>query len=100
MTITIDKKEYKVKQTVRALFLFEEIKGEAFAIKTTLDNYLYFYCLLLANNPDFMEWQDFIDKIDDDPEIMMQLTNVIAQQQKIDELLKNGEEAEDGKKKI
>lgn len=98
MNIKINGKDYKIKQTIRSLFLFEEITGKAFEIKTTMDNYLYFYCLLLANNSDFMDWDSFIDVLDADPTIITQLNQVINDQQKIDKLLDNGEE-KDGKKK-
>ena len=99
MNIKINGKDYQIKQTIRALFLFEEITGKSFEIKTTMDNYLYFYCLLLANNPDFMSWDDFINELDNDPTIITQLTNIINDQQKIDKLLDKGEETADGKKK-
>ena len=48
--ITINNKEYKVKYTIRALFAFEQITGKPFELKTVLDNYLFLYCILLANN--------------------------------------------------
>ena len=41
--ITIKNKEYKIKQTLRALFIFEQITGRPFEIKTMLDNYIFFY---------------------------------------------------------
>lgn len=99
MTIKINNQDYKIKQTIRALFLFEEITNKQFEIKKTLDNYLYFYCLLLANNPDFMDWDSFIECLDNDPTILIQITKIINQQQKIDKLLDTNETDENGKKK-
>lgn len=99
MTIKINKQDYKIKQTIRALFLFEEISNKPFEIKTTLDNYLYFYCLLLANNPDFMDWDAFVDSLDNDPNIIVEITNLLNQQQKIEKLLDTEEVDDDGKKK-
>lgn len=99
MTIKINDQEYKIKQTIRALFLFEEITGKQFEIKTTLDNYLYFYCILLANNDDFMSWEEFIEEIDNDPTIILSLSNALMERQKIDNLLDSDETDEDGKKK-
>lgn len=87
MTIKIKEKEYKVKQTIRAIFLWEQITERQFEIKSTLDNYLYFYCLLLANNPDFMSWDEFINLLDDEPEILIQLSKVLTEQTKLDKLL-------------
>lgn len=99
MTIKINNQDYKIKQTIRALFLFEEISNKPFEIKTTLDNYLYFYCLLLANNPDFMDWDSFVDSLDNDPNIIVEITNLLNQQQKIEKLLDTEEVDDNGKKK-
>ena len=99
MTIKINNQEYKIKQTIKALFLFEEITGKQFEIKTTLDNYLYFYCLLLANNSYFMDWDSFIECLDNDPTILIQITQMQNQQQKIEKLLDTNETDADGKKK-
>jgi hypothetical protein len=68
--ITINNKEYKVKYTIRALFIFEQITGKAFEIKTLLDNYIFFYSMILANNPEnILDWNEFIDALDSDPSI-------------------------------
>nr|DAO24987.1 MAG TPA: tail assembly chaperone protein [Caudoviricetes sp.] len=69
-TITINNTEYKVKYTIRALFIFEQITGKAFEIKTLLDNYIFFYSMILANNPgNILDWNVFIDALDSDPSI-------------------------------
>ena len=69
-TITINNTEYKVKYTIRALFIFEQITGKAFEIKTLLDNYIFFYSMILGNNPDnILDWNVFIDALDSDPSI-------------------------------
>ena len=69
-TITINNTEYKIKYTIRALFIFEQITGKAFEIKTLLDNYIFFYSMILANNPDnILDWNVFIDALDSDPSI-------------------------------
>ncbi len=99
MTIKIKETDYKLKQTIRALFLWEQITGRQFEIKSTLDNYLYFYCLLLANNPDFMSWDDFINELDNDPTILMQISKILTNQNEIDKLFESDEEGDDGKKK-
>ena len=66
-TIKINDKEYKVKYTIRALFIYEQITGKPFAINTLMDNYIFFYSLILANNlDDVLEWDTFIDALDAD----------------------------------
>lgn len=99
MTIKINNQDYKIKQTIRAMFLFEQITNKSFEIKTTLDNYLYFYCLLLANNSDFMDWDEFIECLDNDPKILTEIYAFINNQQKMEKLLDTEEVDEEGKKK-
>lgn len=87
-TITINNTEYKVKYTIRALFIFEQITGKAFEIKTLLDNYIFFYSMILANNPDnILDWNVFIDALDSDPSIFQQLTKLVDAEQKKQQLL-------------
>lgn len=87
MTIKINDKEFALKQTIRSIFLWEQITGRSFEIQNTLDNYLYFYCILLANNPDFMLWDDFITAIDEDPTILIQISKCLTQQSQLDKIL-------------
>ena len=99
MRITIKGKEYKVKYTIRALFIYEQITGKPFNIVTLFDNYLFFYCLILANNPnDVLDFDDYLDAIDSDKDLYSQLTKVVESYQKYDTLL-SGEDDGDDKKK-
>lgn len=83
-TITINNKEYKVKYTIRAMFIFEQIKGESFAINTSLDNFIFLYSLILANNKDNpLSWDEFIDAIDNDPTIAQQINALATTNQDI-----------------
>lgn len=87
-TITINGKDYKVKYTIRALFLFEQITNKPFQINTLLDNYIFFYCMILANNNDsILDWDDFINAIDDDKNLMKQLTEIQMENQKKNDLV-------------
>ncbi len=87
MTIKINNTDYKIKQTIRALFAWEQVTGKSFEIKTTLDNYLYFYCLLLVNNEDFMSWENFLNALDEDPTIILNLSKALTESQSIEKLL-------------
>lgn len=72
----IKDKEYKLKYTLRALFIYEQITGKVFKLQTITDEYLFFYCVLAANNPDMnLTFDDLIDVIDEDPNIMIQFQN-------------------------
>jgi hypothetical protein len=70
MEITINGKKYKVKYTIRALFIFERITNKAFKIETLLDNYLFFYSMILANNKEnVLDWEEFLDALDSDKDL-------------------------------
>ena len=88
LTISINNKEYKVKNTIRAMFIFEQITKKPFQIETLLDNYVYFYSILLASNPDnLIDWDEFIDALDNDPSIFKQLNEILTKNNKVEELL-------------
>lgn len=96
-TITINGEDYKVKYTIRALFLMEQITGKPFSITTLLDNYLFFYCMILANNKDkekILSWDEFIDALDNDKELIKQLTEIQIEEQKKNELLADDKDKE------
>lgn len=99
MNITINGNQYKVKYTIRALFIFEQITGKAFEIKTLLDNYVFFYSMLLANNPDkILDWDEFIDALDNDKELIAQLTKLVDDYQKKDSIFEKVDNATGEKK--
>ena len=98
--IKIGKKNYNVRYTIRALFLFEQITKKSFKIETLLDNYIFFYCMILANNPDNpLDWDTFLNELDKNPEIFSKINQIVMNQEKKNKLLDDGEEEkEDGKK--
>lgn len=98
-TITINGNDYKVKYTLRALFIFEQITGKPFQIVTLTDNYLFFLSMILANNPNCeLDWDSFIEAIDKDPNLAMQLSKVIENYQKKEDIF-DREDSETGEKK-
>lgn len=79
--MTIKDKEYKLKYTLRALFIYEQITGKVFQLQTLTDEYLFFYCVLAANNPEMnLTFDDLIDAIDEDPNIMVQFSDFMKQE--------------------
>lgn len=46
-----------------------------------------------------MDWDSFIECLDNDPTILIQITQMLNQQQKIEKLLDTNETDADGKKK-
>ena len=82
-TITINGTEYNIKYTIRALFIFEQITGKAFKLESLLDNYIFFYSMILANNPDnVLDWDTYLDAIDSNPKLFAEMTDIVADEQK------------------
>lgn len=82
-TIKINGVDYKIKYTIRALFIFEQITGKAFKIENLLDNYIFFYSMILANNPDnTLDWDDFLNCIDDNPNLFQEMNNIVNDEEK------------------
>jgi hypothetical protein len=81
------------------LFIFEQITNKPFEIKTLLDNYIFFYSMILASNKDNepLDWDEFIDAMDDNPSLIAEMNGVITKQQKVDKLLSQDNEAEEKK---
>lgn len=100
MKITINKKEYNVKYTIRALFIFEQITGKAFEIKSMLDHYVFFYSMILANNEDdILSWDDFLDAIDNDKSLILQLNQIVEDYLKKDNIFDDASKGNDSTKK-
>ena len=100
MKIKINKKEYNFKYTLRAIFIFEKITDKPFKIETIMDNYLFYYSIILANNMDNpIEWDEFIDAIDNDPKIFEKLTKYVEKENRRDELFSDDSEKDNSKKK-
>lgn len=69
--MNINNTEIKLKQTFRALILFEEITGESFTGKGMKEILVYFYSVILANNPEFnMPFDEFIDYLDEHNDLL------------------------------
>lgn len=98
--IEINGKNYKLKYTIRSLFIWEQITGKSFKIENMLDNYLFFYSMILANNPDnILSWDDYINAMDEDPMLFKRMTDIIEEQQKKDNLFTNEQKTKKGSKK-
>lgn len=102
-TITINGKEYKIRYTIRGLFLWEQIMNRPFEVKNLLDTYTLYYAMLLAcNGDDAPEWNEFIDALDADPSLTVELAKKINDNttSKLEKLMEEkGEADENGKKK-
>ena len=68
--IEINEKTYDFKYSLRALFMWEEITGKPFEIKTTIDMYVLCYVCLLVGSEKELDFNEFIDACDADPSII------------------------------
>ena len=103
-TIKINGEEYVIKYTIRALFMWETITGKSFKISTLLDNYIFFYCMLLANNKDkVLDWDTYLDALDSDTTLFSQMTEIVnkAEEEKkvFDNSSASSDTTKDGEKK-
>lgn len=97
--IIIKGEEYNIKYTIRALFIFEQITNKPFKIETLLDNYIFFYSIILASNKDkVLDWNDFIDELDTNPKLYEEITKVVQEQQKKDNIFNSKEDNSEEKK--
>lgn len=60
-----------------------------------LDNYIFFYCVILANNPnEVLDWDEFLDAIDDNPTLLVEFAKMMQKQDKLDALLATDTDSE------
>jgi|WetSurMetagenome_2_1015567.scaffolds.fasta_scaffold257384_3 hypothetical protein len=96
MTIQIQEENYSIKYTLRALFIYEKITGKTFKMETSLDQYIFFYCLALANNPDKpLTFETFINACDNSPKIVADFQKLL-----MDELQQQAAFMNDGQGEI
>lgn len=104
-TIEINGQDYKIKYTIRSLFIWEQITGKPFKIENLLDNYIFFYSMILANNQDMeniISWDDFLDALDKEPDLFSKMNEAVEAQQKKDDIFQKEEDDSkegEGKKK-
>ena len=80
--ITINEKTYEFKYSLRAMFMWEEITGKPFEIKTTLDTYILCYVCLLAGSEKELDFNDFIDWCDSHPEVIDEFNAYMSSEMK------------------
>jgi hypothetical protein len=104
MEITINGASYKIRYTLRALFIFENITGKNFNVESSMEQFLFYYAILLANNPGMkMTFDEFIDACEPDAEgsteIIKAFSDMLTAQEKKMALMKGDEKEGSGEKK-
>ena len=101
-TVTIKGREFKVRNSMRAMFIFEHIAQKPFKVETALDNFLFLYSIILSSNPDnILSWDEFIDAIDEDNKIFDEINLILKEAKEVEKLLESSEDddKEDGSQK-
>lgn len=99
-TIKIKETEYKVKYSLRAMFVFEAITKKPFDITSLIDNYILLYSIILANNPDNpIDWNDFVDACDEDPSLVEKISQLVEESRKVDNFINSTGDVEGKEKK-
>lgn len=71
MKITIKGNEVDIKGTVRAMMMYENIKGESFQPTSTENIITYMYCCVVSTTKDYsLSFDEFLDVIDEDMTIV------------------------------
>ncbi len=74
--IKIGKETYTYKDSpIRSLFYYEEMngKGSSAKIEGVEDRVKYYYCKLRASNNEFLSYDEFVDILEEDPEIFTKI---------------------------
>lgn len=78
----INNVDYKLKYGFRALFTFESITGRAFSGNTSFDLCVLFYSTMLANDGFDMQLDDFIDLLDEQPQLYREFVSWLDEEVK------------------
>ncbi len=80
MTISIYNKEVELKQTLRALFIYEKITNEMFNPSTLTNIVIYFYSVVMASDKNIaISFEEFTDWLDNNMNELTNFTNWLAQ---------------------
>ena len=84
-TISLNGKDFSLKYTLRAFFVFESISGYPFQFGKMLDEFLLFYSFLLASNQELfkMEFEEFIELCENDLTLFEQFKEFILDEIKL-----------------
>ena len=84
-TISLNGKEFILKYTLRAFFVFESISGYPFQFGKLLDEYILFYSFLIASNKDSfnMEFNEFVELCENDLTLFEQFKEFILNEIKL-----------------
>lgn len=89
MKVKINDKDIELKNTVRSLLIYENITKKTFSGDSVQDILTYLYCVVLASSKDYsIKFNDFLDAIDDNPNILNDFTEWIMNETQVNDSIK------------
>lgn len=77
--ITINSKEYSMGSSIRAMLIWETINEKPFDLKLYGDILLYYYCLLMAGEPELdITFEEFLEALESDVTLAAQFATALA----------------------
>jgi DNA polymerase III delta subunit len=75
MKINFNDKEFELKQSLRALIMYENVAEKEFNPKNFTDILIYLYCIVISSSKDYtMSFDSFLDYLDENPDKLNELT--------------------------
>lgn len=100
MEIIIKDKKIELRYTVRSMFIFEKLANKVFQPTTLTDLYLFFYSVILANDPDIdLTFSEFIEICDNDFSLFNQFNDWLNKEFLKQNQFVDGNNDDDSKKK-
>lgn len=101
MEIKIKENTYTIKYGFRSLMIYENLTGESFQPNGLNSLLTLFYACLMAGNKDAtIEFNDFVDELDEQPEILTEFSNYIVSVLNKNNNISEKEEETEPKKKV
>ena len=99
MKIKIDNREIELKYSFRSLIIYENIQNKTFAPQTMTDVLVFFFCTILGSDRDVqLSFDDFLDMIDVNPQLVSDFSEWLTNELNKDSLLESKDaEKEEGK---
>lgn len=89
MIVTINKKKITLKYSIRALIMYENITQQDYTHTNINDTLTLFYCYVLTSAKDYsLTWDDFLDFIDKDMNVIQEFNEWIATVTAVNDKLK------------
>ncbi|MGM9799559.1 MAG: hypothetical protein ACI30M_02600 [Muribaculaceae bacterium] len=91
--IKINGKTYNFKQNLKAMIMYEKMTDKPFSIQTFTDIITLMYCCIIASNEEYIGFNEFLEALDNNSELLSELSDLIAKEQEKTALLSGNEKA-------